>query len=223
MDEDEDLIRNSLEIIRNEKRASTSLLQRRLRLGYTRAERILNILEQRGFVGPGEGAKPRQILMDLKSVAATEPPDQPAEKSEAASEEERQEMSAGYFLWRDEKQDGPFTLKDILRLFRRMDHGVYSGDSLYRREGMRNWRPLRFFAHFEFGDPPETRIAQIREVGIKHIQWLTAGRDDECAACKELNEKIFSIDAAPPMPPVNCRCELYCACLFIAVKSPKKL
>jgi DNA segregation ATPase FtsK/SpoIIIE-like protein len=63
--EDEELIKKSIEIIRQEKRASTSLLQRRLRLGYTRAARIINILESRGILGPGEGAGPRQILIDL--------------------------------------------------------------------------------------------------------------------------------------------------------------
>ena len=59
-----------IEIIRQEKRASTSLLQRRLRLGYTRAARIVDILEQRGILGPGEGAKPREILVDLDLDAA---------------------------------------------------------------------------------------------------------------------------------------------------------
>src|SRR5947207_2782756 len=70
-DEDEELVEKCLEIIRQEKRASTSLLQRRLRLGYTRAARIVDILEQRGILGPGEGAKPREILVDLD--AAVEP------------------------------------------------------------------------------------------------------------------------------------------------------
>ena len=67
-EEDEDLVEKCLEIIRQEKRASTSLLQRRLRLGYTRAARIVDILEQRGILGPGEGAKPREILVDLDAA-----------------------------------------------------------------------------------------------------------------------------------------------------------
>lgn len=69
-DEDEELVEKCIEIIRQEKRASTSLLQRRLRLGYTRAARIVDILEQRGILGPGEGAKPREILVDLDLDAA---------------------------------------------------------------------------------------------------------------------------------------------------------
>ncbi len=62
--EDEEILAKCLEVIRQEKRASTSLMQRRLGLGYTRAARMMDILEERGYVGPGEGAKPREILMD---------------------------------------------------------------------------------------------------------------------------------------------------------------
>lgn len=64
-DEDEEILEKCLEVIAQEKRASTSFLQRRLRLGYTRAARMMDILEQRGIIGPGDGAKPREILVDL--------------------------------------------------------------------------------------------------------------------------------------------------------------
>ena len=67
-DEDQELVESCIEIMRQEKKASTSLFQRRLRLGYTRAARILDILETRGYVGPGEGAKPREILVDLDAI-----------------------------------------------------------------------------------------------------------------------------------------------------------
>ncbi len=63
--EDEDLIQQCVEVIRSEQKASVSLLQRRLRLGYTRAARIMDELEQRGVVGPSKGAEPRDILLDL--------------------------------------------------------------------------------------------------------------------------------------------------------------
>ena len=64
-DADEEIVEKCLEVIRQEKKASTSLLQRRLRLGYTRAARMMDILEQRGIIGPGEGAKPRDILINV--------------------------------------------------------------------------------------------------------------------------------------------------------------
>lgn len=60
--EDEELVQKCLEVMRQENKASTSLFQRRLRLGYTRACRILDILEKRGYVSAGEGAQPRTIL-----------------------------------------------------------------------------------------------------------------------------------------------------------------
>jgi S-DNA-T family DNA segregation ATPase FtsK/SpoIIIE len=66
--EDEEQVERCLEVMRQEKKASTSLFQRRLKLGYTRAARILDILEARGYVGPGEGAKPREILKDLDAM-----------------------------------------------------------------------------------------------------------------------------------------------------------
>ena len=50
------------------KKTSTLLFQRRLRLGYTRAARILDILETRGCGAAGEGAKPREILRDLDAL-----------------------------------------------------------------------------------------------------------------------------------------------------------
>lgn len=66
-EEDEELVQKVLDIMRQEGRASTSLFQRRLRLGYTRAARIVDILEQRGIVGPRDGAKDREILVSLET------------------------------------------------------------------------------------------------------------------------------------------------------------
>ena len=61
--DDVELMERCIEVILQEKIASTSRLQRRLKLGYTRAARMMDILEKRGMVGPGEGAKPREILI----------------------------------------------------------------------------------------------------------------------------------------------------------------
>lgn len=62
-DEDEETLERCIEVIMVERKASTSLLQRRLRLGYGRAARMMDLLEQRGFIGPGDGSKPREVLI----------------------------------------------------------------------------------------------------------------------------------------------------------------
>ena len=62
---DEAIVEQAMEVIRQTKRASTSSLQRRLRIGYTRAARVMDLLEERGIIGPPDGAGPREILIDL--------------------------------------------------------------------------------------------------------------------------------------------------------------
>ncbi len=63
--DDDDIVTQAIEIIRETHRCSTSSLQRRLRIGYTRAARVVDILEERGIVGPPRGSEPREILIDL--------------------------------------------------------------------------------------------------------------------------------------------------------------
>ncbi len=70
-DNDEELIEMSIQIIRETHRASTSSLQRRLRIGYTRAARVMDVLEERGIVGPARGSDPREILIDLDGEVPT--------------------------------------------------------------------------------------------------------------------------------------------------------
>jgi S-DNA-T family DNA segregation ATPase FtsK/SpoIIIE len=70
IDEDEEIIQQCIEVIRSEQKASVSLLQRRLRLGYGRAARIMDELENRGIVGESKGAEPREILIDLDGGGA---------------------------------------------------------------------------------------------------------------------------------------------------------
>ena len=70
IDEDEEIIQQCIEVIRSEQKASVSLLQRRLRLGYGRAARIMDELEGRGIVGESKGAEPREILIDLDGGGA---------------------------------------------------------------------------------------------------------------------------------------------------------
>jgi S-DNA-T family DNA segregation ATPase FtsK/SpoIIIE len=60
-DVDDDLFEAAREEVTRAGKASASLLQRRLRVGYARAARLLDILEEKGIIGPGEGAKPREV------------------------------------------------------------------------------------------------------------------------------------------------------------------
>ncbi len=69
-DEEEELIQQCIEVIRSEQKASVSKLQRRLRLGYNRAARLMDELEDRGIVGPAMGNEPREILIDLDGTGA---------------------------------------------------------------------------------------------------------------------------------------------------------
>lgn len=61
--EEDPLYEEAKRVVIEARKASASLLQRRLRLGYARAARLIDTLEGRGVVGPGEGAKPREILI----------------------------------------------------------------------------------------------------------------------------------------------------------------
>jgi len=61
---DDDLYDEAVQVVLNSGQASASLLQRRLRVGYARAARLLDMMEQQGVIGPANGAKPRDILVD---------------------------------------------------------------------------------------------------------------------------------------------------------------
>jgi S-DNA-T family DNA segregation ATPase FtsK/SpoIIIE len=60
-DDNDPLLEEAMEEVKRAGKASASLLQRRLRVGYARAARLLDILEARGIIGPGDGAKPREV------------------------------------------------------------------------------------------------------------------------------------------------------------------
>lgn len=60
-DEDEAIFNEAKKVVIMAGKASSSLLQRKLKLGYARAARIIDLLEERGVIGPGEGAKPREV------------------------------------------------------------------------------------------------------------------------------------------------------------------
>jgi S-DNA-T family DNA segregation ATPase FtsK/SpoIIIE len=60
-EEDDPLYEEAKNLVIETKKASASFLQRRLRVGYARAARLIDMMEDRGVVGPGDGAKPREI------------------------------------------------------------------------------------------------------------------------------------------------------------------
>ncbi len=62
-DDEDELFEEALEVVKAAQKASASLLQRRLKIGYARAARLLDIMENKGLIGPGEGAKPRDVYL----------------------------------------------------------------------------------------------------------------------------------------------------------------
>lgn len=77
-DEEDDMLTQAIQTVKEAKKASASLLQRRLGVGYARAARLLDIMEQKGLIGPGDGAKPREVYIDDNgSASGGAPPEIP--------------------------------------------------------------------------------------------------------------------------------------------------
>jgi S-DNA-T family DNA segregation ATPase FtsK/SpoIIIE len=71
-DDHDDLFNQALDVIMQSDKASASLLQRKLKVGYARAARILDELQEAGYVGPAEGSKPRDVIKRAVSGENTE-------------------------------------------------------------------------------------------------------------------------------------------------------
>lgn len=68
---DDEMYQEAVRVVTEAQKASASLLQRRLKVGYARAARLLDLMEEKGLIGPGEGAKPREVYI---SAEKSEPP-----------------------------------------------------------------------------------------------------------------------------------------------------
>lgn len=67
-DVDDELYNEAVQLVVDMQSASVSMLQRRFRIGYSRAARLIDAMEERGVVGPYEGSKPRQVLISKEEL-----------------------------------------------------------------------------------------------------------------------------------------------------------
>ena len=80
--DDDDLYQEAKQAVLEAGKASTSYLQRKLRVGYARAARLIDLLEERGIIGPGDGAKPREIIGAGNADELAQMPQEEAETEE---------------------------------------------------------------------------------------------------------------------------------------------
>jgi S-DNA-T family DNA segregation ATPase FtsK/SpoIIIE len=99
--ENDDLLDEAIHYMISAGKASTSMLQRRLKIGYSRAARIMDILEEKGIIGPQDGAKPREVLVESwppenigETVSTTDRDLEEAGLSESNSEEAEEDIDA---------------------------------------------------------------------------------------------------------------------------------
>ena len=86
-DVDDELFEQAVRLVVNNGQASTSMLQRRFKIGYTRAARIVEMMEARNIVGPLNGAKPREILLNHDEIERVFNPGAPPKSVEEYKDE----------------------------------------------------------------------------------------------------------------------------------------
>jgi S-DNA-T family DNA segregation ATPase FtsK/SpoIIIE len=84
---EDDMWKDAVRIVVENDKASTSLLQRRLRIGYGRASRIIDVMEERGIVGPADGARPREVLVSSAEEVFNGPDDDQEESEDELIDE----------------------------------------------------------------------------------------------------------------------------------------
>ncbi|WP_410719414.1 DNA translocase FtsK [Brevibacillus sp. SIMBA_040] len=87
--EEDELYDQAVSIVVEAQTASASLLQRRLRIGYTRAAMLVKMMEQKGIVGPYEGSSPRKVLLQEASIPAEKKPDMVPKPTERSNQSEQ--------------------------------------------------------------------------------------------------------------------------------------
>ena len=86
--EDDDLLPEAIALVRSLNKASTSLLQRRFRIGYTRAARLIDIMEQQGVIGPPTGTSKARLVINPLDGSASNPQNDDAPSPDEADSDE---------------------------------------------------------------------------------------------------------------------------------------
>ena len=104
-DEEDELLEEAIRLVVDAEHASASMLQRRFRIGYNRAARLVDIMETRGIIGPSEGSRPRRVLVSKEEYYGTSAePETAAENAEISGADQSPEH------FREENRTGDYNI-----------------------------------------------------------------------------------------------------------------